>query len=158
MNITHYRKAYFACAKSLGMDADDRHAFNQALVGKPSTRDFSVADWRAAVAELQRMTGQDTQPSRPRLRGRRDADEPAEPETPGVETITPAQLESVYRLAERVRWKISVHAWIRSRLTLFRKRTWNGEIETLFRDEARAALAGLRRMANAAQAPPPESR
>ena len=54
--------------RELGLGDDDRHALNEAVTGKPSTRRFAEADWRVVVAELQRINGQDAQPGRPRLK------------------------------------------------------------------------------------------
>ena len=63
------RRAYFALVKSLGLDEAARHAFNFGLTGKESTREFSQADWRDAVAELQRLSGREgVEPGRPHLR------------------------------------------------------------------------------------------
>jgi len=57
--LERYRKAYFALWKELpGTEHVDRHDFNESVTGKRSTKDFTMGDWDAVVAELQRRNGQ----------------------------------------------------------------------------------------------------
>lgn len=57
-NVRKLRRAYFALLKELGIAEEDRHALNERLVGKPSTRKWTVRDWDRAIAQLQRWHGQ----------------------------------------------------------------------------------------------------
>jgi hypothetical protein len=142
VDLTAYRKAYFALCRRLGLDADTRHEFNRARVGKESTVDFAVADWRDVVAELQHRVGQDVRPGRPRIRSRRDR--------PGDDgdMITPAQLEFLCSLAAQIHWRHSLYNFIRQRLLRpLRRENWDGTLETLFRGEAVNVIAALKNMA-----------
>jgi hypothetical protein len=139
-DVTAYRRAYFALCKSLGLDDDLRHAYNLAQVGKSSTTKWTVSNWRAAVAELQRRAGQNVEPSRPHIRGQRSAGR-------GQAVITPAQLEYISRLASQITWKNSCHTFIRSRLlNQFRRDHWDGALESLTGREASNVIAVLRHM------------
>ena len=140
MDISSYRRAYFACCKALGLDDDTRHAFNYAMTGKYSTGDFSVEDWRVVLAELQRRTGANVTPGRPHVRGDRGG-------TPGG-MITPAQLEFLTGLAAQITWTASPEAFIRGRLlSPARKAIWRGDFETLFRSEAAGAITAFKALA-----------
>lgn len=65
-----YRRTYFALVRELGIEEEDRHAFQeehtacpeQGRRGKPSTRDWTADDWRRMVALLQNWTGQHNDP------------------------------------------------------------------------------------------------
>lgn len=139
MNTAPYRRIYFACCKQLGLDDATRHDFNKAQTGKESTRDFTVEDWRHVTAELQRLCGQDTQPSRPRVKVR---------DTDQTDMISAGQLELLGRLASSLTWRASAADFIRSRLlSALRRKTWDGQLSSLFAVEARSAIAALRRMA-----------
>lgn len=138
MNTAPYRRIYFACCKQLGLDDATRHDFNKAQTGKESTRDFSVEDWRHVTAELQRLCGQDTQPSRPRVKVR---------ESDHNDMISAGQLELLGRLASSLKWRKSCADFIRGRLlSRLRRETWDGQYSSLFAVEARSAIAALRRM------------
>jgi len=56
--IGRYRAVYFALCKDMGVDEDARHALNERVTMKESTREFDARDWDLAVAELQRLNGQ----------------------------------------------------------------------------------------------------
>jgi len=138
MDVTPYRKAYFALCKKLGIDEDLRHDFNEAQTGNRSTKSWSVDDWRQVVAELQRRAGMNVQPGRPRIRRGH--------ETEG-DGITPGQLEFISALAAEISWSVGVTHFIRGRLlTPLRKANWDGRPETLFASEASNAIAALRNM------------
>lgn len=138
MDVTAYRKTYFALCRALAIPDDVRHEFNAAFVGKPSTTRWSVGDWRAAVAELQRRNGQNVQPSRPHLRGGKDR---------ATASLSAAQLEYISKLAAQLTWKTSVHAFIRARLLHpFRREHWDGKIESLTAREAGNVITALIRM------------
>lgn len=142
MDIAPYRKTYFACARRLGLDEETRHAFNHAQTGKWSTRDFTVDDWRLVVSRLQADAGMNVQPGHPRIRGHGQ-------EFGGM--ISPAQLELVTALVDRITWRYSAVSFVRSRLlSQFRKASWSGRWEDLFRSEATAAISAMRRMTSAA--------
>ena len=156
MDITAYRKTYFACCKALALDDDMRHDFNFAMVGKYSTGDFTVSDWRAVVAELQRRSGQDTAPGRPRIKGgslysevRDTASGNRHPASGSM--ITPAQLEYLTALAGQIPWKVSSAAYIRSRLPPLRKANWDGQLPTLFKSEANRFINTFQAMIRGAQ-------
>jgi hypothetical protein len=138
VDISAYRRTYFACCKSLGMSDDARHEFNHAQVGKYSTGDFTISDWRIVVAALQKLCGQNVAPGRPHIRGHGH-------EQGGM--CTPAQLEYIVSLAEKVTWRASPEAYVKSRLSPLRKTTWSGQWDSLFRSEAANVITALRRMA-----------
>ena len=142
MDVTAYRKAYFALCRSLGLDEDLRHEFNRSLTGRESTRAFRVQDWRDVVSELQRRAGQDVPPGRPRIRSRRDRG------GDDGDMVTPAQLEFLSALAAQVHWRHSLYAFIRQRLLApLRKLNWDGQLESLFRAEAANVITALKNMA-----------
>jgi hypothetical protein len=141
MDISAYRRAYFALVKTLALDDEARHDFNHAQTGKYSTGEFTVDDWRLVVSILQRMAGQNVAPGRPHIRGHGN-------EQGGM--CTPAQLEQIVRMADQIAWKASPEQFVRSRLlSPLRKEIWTGRWEFLFRSEASAVIAAFRRMAAA---------
>lgn len=144
MEVSQYRRAYFAMANSLGMDSAARHEFNNAQTGKSSSSGFSVDDWRLVVSRLQQLTGQNVRLGNPRIRSQRDG-------TPG-EMITPAQLGMIVDLAARVVWHSSPEAFVRARLlSPMRRAAWDGAWEGLFRAEATACISAFQRMVRVAQ-------
>jgi hypothetical protein len=146
MDISAYRRTYFALVKTLALTDDARHDFNHAQVGKYSTSEFSVSDWRLVVSRLQQLAGQDVTLGNPRMSSQRDG-------TPGG-MISPAQLEYLASLCARIAWQASATAFIRSRVLAsapLRQANWNGQLETLFRSEASAAITAMRRMAGGVQ-------
>jgi hypothetical protein len=144
VDISTYRRTYFALVKTLALTDDARHDFNYAQVGKYSTGDFTVSDWLIVVAECQRRAGQNVQPGRPHIRGQQGG-------TPGG-MITPAQLGMIVDLSARITWRVSAENFVRSRLlSPLRRQTWSGRWEDLFRSEATAAITAFKRMARAAQ-------
>jgi len=146
MDVSAYRRTYFALVKTLGMSDEARHDFNHAQVGKYSTGDFTVSDWRLVVSKLQQLAGQNVTLGNPRMRSQRGG-------TPGG-AISPAQLEYIVALCERIAWTSSPEAFVRSRLLKpLRQSTWNGQWETLFRSEGTAVISALSRMAAQPSAP-----
>jgi hypothetical protein len=144
MDVTQYRKTYFALLKKLGVDDELRHEFNHAQTGKWSTSEFTVDDWRLVVSELQRRAGQNVQPGQPHIRGQRGG-------TPGG-MISPAQLEMLASLAGQVAWRIGPDAFVRSRLlSPARKLIWSGRYEDLFRSEAANVITAFKRMSQKSQ-------
>jgi hypothetical protein len=144
MDITAYRRIYFALCKRLGIDEETRHEFNRAQVGKCSTGEFVLEDWRVVTAELQRRAGQAVEPGRPRVRSRAGGE-------PGS-MITAAQYECIVRLAGEIRWTVGPEAFVRSRLLApTRKAVWNGRWESLWRSEACNVITVMRRMKEKAQ-------
>lgn len=140
MDVSAYRRAYFALVKSLGLSDEARHDFNHVQTGKWSTSEFSVDNWRLVVSKLQHDAGQDVQPGRPHIRGHGS-------EQGGM--CTPAQLEAIVRMADQVTWYVSPEHFVRSRLLPpLRKETWDGRWESLFRSEASHVIAAFRRMAS----------
>ena len=49
-----YRRTWFALLRQAGVADEDRHWVQESITGKGSTRDWDEADWRAAIAALQR--------------------------------------------------------------------------------------------------------
>jgi hypothetical protein len=146
MDVSPYRRAYFALVKTLAMTDEARHDFNHRETGKWSTQEFSISDWRLVVSKLQKEAGQQVTIGRPRIRGQRGG-------TPGG-MITPAQLEMIVDLAGTITWRSSPVAFVRSRLLKpLRQANWNGQWETLFRSEASAAISAFQRMAKASHGP-----
>lgn len=138
MDITAYRKTYFALCKALGLGDEERHLFNHAQVGKYSTGDFGVNDWRVVVAELQRRNGQSVAPGKPHIRGKRE-------EKGGM--ISPAQLERIEHLAGRIAWRTSPEAFVRARLLKpMRRDGWSGRWDALMRSEATNVITVFQRM------------
>ena len=151
MDVSPYRRAYFALAKSLGLTDDMRHEFNSRLTSKASSTAWSVDDWRLAVAELQRLNGQQVRPGQPHIRGRNGprSDAPASTAGPQSNSITAAQREFIAGLAAQIKWRTAPEAFIRARLLHpFRKSAWDGKLETLTRREAESAITAFKRLAN----------
>ena len=143
MDISAYRRTYFALVKTLALDDAARHDFNHAQVGKYSTGEFTTSDWRIVVAELQRRAGQNVQPGRPHIRGHGQ-------ERGGM--CSPAQLEYIVGLCDKITWIASPEQFVRSRLlSPLRRETWSGQWESLFRSEAANVITVMRRMAGEAQ-------
>ena len=56
-SIGKMRRTYFALCRELNLDEDLRHQFNVAEVGEESTKTWLPAEWRRAIAALQRDAG-----------------------------------------------------------------------------------------------------
>ena len=96
-SIAKMRRTFFALIKELGVNEDSRHAFCEALTGKSSTRDWVPADWRQAVAALQRDAGVHND-DHPHLRA-----EGPEDERDGV-WATSRQAALVEAIAAEINW------------------------------------------------------
>ena len=156
--FARYRRAYWALVRRLDLDEDARHGLNERLTGYRSTRRFHETDWRAVVAELQRLSGRPhVRPGVPHLRGerprRRDYPYPLD------STATPEQVEYIRDLAARVPWRAEdPEAALR---TLICRRAWEkrraaeaeqwlragGSLASLPRAVAARAIRILHRMA-----------
>lgn len=100
-SIAKYRRTYFALLKKLGIREEDRHAVNQAMVGKESTKDWSEKDWRRAISELQYHAGQkDSKAGPPLVRDDRCGDVAAEP----GRWATDRQARFVQDLCRQIDW------------------------------------------------------
>lgn len=145
MDVTQYRRAYFALCRALGLDDATRRAFNLAVTGKESSTAFSVDDWRLVVSELQRRAGQPVQPGRPRIRGHGGCR--VSGVGPDTRSLTPAQLEFVVALSEKIPWRSSPEAFVRARLlNPFRRDHWSGRWEDLTKSEAGNVITTLLHM------------
>ena len=153
---SHYRKAYFALVRELGLTDDERHELNRSMTGHESTGRFDEADWRDVVAELQRLNGQETRPGRPRLKLPRPQVEDDMEDAFGSEGLpataaTAAQVRMIGDLARQIDWRAAngLELLIRRRvLHEASDRTWHGELTTLDRGEASLTIRILQRMAH----------
>ena len=146
------RRAYFALCRELGLDDAMRRAFNERVAdGRRSTREFRLTDWRNAVAELQRLNGQETEPGRPRIRNRGAGVGPGStvPGTPGgFDAATAAQVETIESLERRIAWRKSAVAFVRARVLVpLRQMRWSGAWSGLARDEATKVILAMQKMA-----------
>ena len=109
MDATRYRRAYFALVKSLELDDDERHGLNLRLTRHENTTDFTEADWRVVVAELQRLSGRKgVEDARPHLRTRHSplATRHSAP-YPLDSAATPEQVVLIEDLAREITWRES---------------------------------------------------
>jgi len=140
------RRAYFALCRQMQMSETYRHRFNEHWTGKPSTKDFTLIDWNLVVGRLQQMNGQGATPGKPRIRS--DPPPKLGDDPPGFEFATSSQVATIEALVERIIWRRSAGAFVRSRvLSPLRQGTWDGAWETLSRAEATAVILALQKMA-----------
>jgi len=105
ISIHHYRRAYFAMCRALGLDGDARHDYNEALTGHRSTTEFDEADWRTMTSELQALTGRPgVIPGQPHLRHDVPDGLPELP-YPLDEAATPRQVAAIHALRDRIAWR-----------------------------------------------------
>lgn len=100
-SIAKYRRTYFALLKKLGIREEDRHAVNQGMVGKESTKDWTEKDWRQAISTLQYEAGQkDSKSGPPLVRDDSCGDVAAEP----GRWATERQARFVQDLCRQIDW------------------------------------------------------
>ncbi|GAH84839.1 unnamed protein product, partial [marine sediment metagenome] len=61
-SVAKQRRTWFALCRELGIADEDRHAVQEAHVGKPSLRTWTPEDFDRAIAALQRAAGQHRDP------------------------------------------------------------------------------------------------
>jgi len=90
------RNCYWAILKDLygKLGDDERHELNDSLVGKPRTGDWTLADWRGAVAGLRDIQAR-----------RRAADAPDPLPFPLDDGATPKQIAWLRDLVARIAWR-----------------------------------------------------
>ena len=148
--IAKLHRCYFACIRTLGLDDDTRHDFNDSFIGLQSTTKWLLTNWRQAVAELQRMCGlKGVEPGQPHIKaGTPDEDDDGRWATAG-------QVAYIERLVGQIHWRAEggLELWIRKRM-LARSPTfsanWSGKLEELPRDVATHCILGLQRWARGA--------
>lgn len=98
-NYDRCRRMYFALLKKLGVSEENRHAFNEAVVGKRSTKDWNMNDWMRAINRLKRDAGQKQEPPQ--------ADQARVREGPGAGSgvwCTGSQASLVLDLISEIQW------------------------------------------------------
>ncbi len=169
----HMRRAYFALVKELGMSEENRRDLNERETEKRSSKDFTRAEWKRVVAELQRINGQDVQPGRPRLK----ADKPEDLTPEDGLFATERQCALIEDLCDQIEWRagrehgplayVLKHFLLDQKYTLIKRRLTasngkddeearkpgegdgNGKVnwKALPRDVASGLIVGLRNMA-----------
>ena len=100
-SINQYRKAWFALANRAARQSGiDRHQLQDDLTGKRSLTQWTPADFRDAVAHLQRLFGQHADP-RPHVRAARPHGQALE----DGERATVEQAELIEALCDSVAWR-----------------------------------------------------
>ena len=103
-SVAKYRKTYFACVKALGMQEEDRHAFNEARTGKESTAEFTERDWEQVIAWMQRALG-DHQDHRAHVREDAGRDQGSGVGGQDGSWATSAQISTVQNLVDEIEWR-----------------------------------------------------
>ncbi|MFW6162216.1 MAG: hypothetical protein ACODAJ_05560 [Planctomycetota bacterium] len=98
-SIAKLRRTWFALVREAGICPADRHAVQERLTGKPSTRDWHAGDFEAAIAQLQRDLGQHND-HRAHVR----EDRPGGVATEEGTWATDAQASYITDLCDRVDW------------------------------------------------------
>jgi len=106
-SIVHYRRTWFALLRESGVQDEDRHAVQEALTGKPSTRDWTPADWQRAIAEQQRTIGMHND-----RRAHVCEDRPHGAATDPGTWATAAQADYIADLVARTEWTVSPLAYL----------------------------------------------
>jgi len=106
-SVAHYRRVWFALLKESGIAEEDRHAVQEALTGKPSTRDWTPRDWQTAIAEQQRTIGQHND-RHAHVREDRPKGVASEPGT----WCTSVQAAYIADLVARTEWTVSPLAYL----------------------------------------------
>lgn len=106
-SVAHYRRVWFALLKESGVLPEDRHAVQEALTGKASTRDWTPRDWQTAIAEQQRTIGmhQDRQAHVREDRPKGLASEPGA-------WCSRKQADYIADLVARTEWRVSPLAYL----------------------------------------------
>jgi len=106
-SIEKLRRTWFALVREAGIPAEDRHAVQQELTGQASTRDWRHADYRRAIAQLQRDLGQhDDHHAHVR------EDRPHGVASGSGAWATEEQLRYIVDLVAQVRWRVSPLAYV----------------------------------------------
>ena len=106
-SIAHWRRLWFSLVREAGILPEDRHAVQAELTGKASTTQWTEADWDRACAAIQRDLGRHND-RHAHVRNDRPR---GVAETPG-EWATPAQVDYIQDLVERVRWRKGPTAYL----------------------------------------------
>lgn len=94
------RRTLFALYREAGIGEAERHDVQEAWTGKPSLKDWTVADYDAAIAGLQRSLGQHRDP-----RAHVCEDRPAAEDEGGGMWATARQAVWIEDLCDAVEWK-----------------------------------------------------
>jgi len=132
------RRAYFGLIKQLALDEETRHAFNERITGKASTKAFSAAEWDACIEELQIEAGHRERPRQEFVT------------MPGMSTVAQCRLLSQLAAELSGYWRDGggVEAFVRARVLAprhgaFRAERWDGQWVSLWRPEAGDAIRAL---------------
>ena len=106
-SIAKLRRTWFALVRESGIPDEDRHAVQEALTGKPSTKDWTPADFERAIAEQQRTLGQHNDR---RAHVRNDVDLP--PNGAAGAWATGDQAGYIADLVARTEWRVSPLAYL----------------------------------------------
>lgn len=105
--IPKLRRTWFALLREAGVADDDRHWLQEALTGKPSTREWGARDFARAIASLQRDLGQHND-GHAHVREDRPRGLAAEP----GEWCTAPQARTIDHLIAAVEWKVGPVAYL----------------------------------------------
>jgi len=137
--FAQYRRKYFAMCRELGLDDETRHAYNESVTGRASTRDWDRSDWQAALGELAIRAGLE-----PPL------EDGYGPVRHAEGRATYAQVRLIRELAWELRgyWTAGAEAYVRARVLTpqrgeLRAARWSGRWEDLWPQEASAVIQGL---------------
>ena len=157
-SLEKYRRTWFSMLKAAGIAPEDRHAVQESLTGKASTKSWGKRDFDTAIAALQRDLGQH-EDARAHVRADREFDMASEP----GDWASDEQCEFIEALCDQIAWRVGRHngpaAYVAKHFfsgeesELRRRLLWQGKgagrWKCLTRQEASAVIQALQAMTQA---------